>query len=526
MPGTALFVQNGEEWISEVYDDAMMMWVPGSTVLRPGQPALLSNAGAIIETELVGLSLQSLPPVIPRNRETLVGISVMGYAHFVDLTGHEPENGTTLTRYSPFLQTHTFVDGQWLPYEPVLGIGEAAFVTIPCLVVEPQTNVTLEASSPMGALLTDVVAATNYCAEPVMVQTTPPLGTWLPLGTHPVQYQVFAGTNQVTGQTLVTVADTTPPEISGATNRFVEASGPAGTVVLHYGLVITDNADPAPQVTLTPPPGSLLPPGENVVECLAVDASGNTNSVEFTITVQDSFAPQIFCPPNLTLLRNTPAGADLAYSVGFSDAGDTNLVVEYSHPDGSMLPLGTTTVTCSVMDESGNLSTCSFSVQVIAPEPARVTDLHAAAGNVHFTFPSQAGVEYIVEYKNSLNDPLWQPLALVIGDGNPMAVVDPAPNDTQRFYRVSAPRGWDIDGDGKDDIVGTKDGPGYDTGSEFVTLPAKGWVIVGVPGGFNVYLDTDGDGKIDQAYERRDKDGDGDFGSAGEVRQVPVPPWA
>ena len=115
-------------------------------------------------------------------------------------------------------------------------------------------------------------------------------------------------------------------------------------MVFNYGLVVTDAADASPTVSVIPPQGSLLPPGENVITCTAVDASGNTNSVEFTITVEDRTAPQIICPPNLSLLKNTEAGADLNYPLTVLDAGDTNLMVESSHPDGSVLPLGTTSV--------------------------------------------------------------------------------------------------------------------------------------------------------------------------------------
>ena len=130
----------------------------------------------------------------------------------------------------------------------MLAIGEAAFIKLPCLVISTPTNVTLETTSPMGAQLTDVVAATNHCGEPVMVQQVPPSGVWLPLGTHPVNYQVFAGANYSVGQVLVTVADTTPPDIAGVTDRTVEATSPEGAVVMDYGLIVTDNADPAPLI--------------------------------------------------------------------------------------------------------------------------------------------------------------------------------------------------------------------------------------------------------------------------------------
>ena len=53
------------------------------------------------------------------------------------------------------------------------------------------------------------------------------------------------------------------------------------------------------------------------------------------------------------------------------------------------------------------------------------------------TFPSQAGFNYVLEYKNSLNDPTWTPLSPpVAGTGSMMSLPDTNGLVTSRYYRV------------------------------------------------------------------------------------------
>jgi hypothetical protein len=50
-------------------------------------------------------------------------------------------------------------------------------------------------------------------------------------------------------------------------------------------------------VTCEPPSGSVFPAGTTTVHCRAVDASGNTNTCSFTVTVEDKEAPVAACRP-------------------------------------------------------------------------------------------------------------------------------------------------------------------------------------------------------------------------------------
>jgi hypothetical protein len=208
------------------------------------------------------------------------------------------------------------------------------------------SNVVVEAASPQGAVVNYPVAAQSYCGGPVTVNCYPPTGSLLPIGTTVVTCQAYNGTNQQSGMFLVSVFDTTVPTIAGASNRVVEATSPSGAIV-NLNLAVSDIADSAPHMTVTPPSGSVFRIGTTPVRCVAWDNMGNTNDVTFTVTVTDTVAPQIICPGNVTLIQTQPDGAVLPFQVITMDQGSTNLMIEYSMPPGATFPLGTTHVTCT-----------------------------------------------------------------------------------------------------------------------------------------------------------------------------------
>jgi glucose/arabinose dehydrogenase len=56
-----------------------------------------------------------------------------------------------------------------------------------------------------------------------------------------------------------------------------------------------------------------------------------------------------------------------------------------------------------------------------------------------FSFLTQSGANYLIEYKSPLNASTWQTLTNVVGTGSVVAFVDPSSLSTSRFYRVRIP---------------------------------------------------------------------------------------
>jgi hypothetical protein len=114
-------------------------------------------------------------------------------------------------------------------------------------------------------------------------------------------------------------------------------------------------------VTCTPPSGSFFPVGTTMVTC-------NTQagpSCSFNVTVNDTEPPMITCPANVVAVGNP---GDSGVQVCFPDPTVTDncpgVTVMCTPPSGSIVPVGSTTVTCTATDASGNMASCSFTVTV------------------------------------------------------------------------------------------------------------------------------------------------------------------
>ena len=79
------------------------------------------------------------------------------------------------------------------------------------------------------------------------------------------------------------VLDTTPPAISCPANITLACSVDK-LVPVTFSVTATDDTNPSPTVTCTPPSGSVFPVGTTTVNCTATDASGNQSHCAFTVT--------------------------------------------------------------------------------------------------------------------------------------------------------------------------------------------------------------------------------------------------
>lgn len=80
--------------------------------------------------------------------------------------------------------------------------------------------------------------------------------------------------------------DVTPPTLTGATSKTVRAPKGAKPVRVTYAVSAHDDVDGAVPVSCSPPSGSRFSRGRTDVTCSATDASANTQTARFTITVK------------------------------------------------------------------------------------------------------------------------------------------------------------------------------------------------------------------------------------------------
>lgn len=143
-----------------------------------------------------------------------------------------------------------------------------------------------------------------------------------------------------------------------------EATGPEGAVVGYEVPTATDNVDPEVAVSCAPPSGSVFPLGSTDVMCSANDAAGNVGEAAFRVTVQDTTAPVVLVPGNISDRADSAAGRIVEYSVSASDAVTAVPATACSPASGSMFALGTTTVNCQASDDAGNSSAAAFTVTI------------------------------------------------------------------------------------------------------------------------------------------------------------------
>ena len=117
-------------------------------------------------------------------------------------------------------------------------------------------------------------------------------------------------------------------------------------------------------VACSPASGSFFPKGTTTVTCSTTAGPSCT----FTVTVNDTQPPTIGpCAANITTVTDQnacPAPACQVVTYATPPVSDTcpGVIVACNPPSGSCLPTGTTTVTCTATDTSGNTATCSFAV--------------------------------------------------------------------------------------------------------------------------------------------------------------------
>ncbi len=238
----------------------------------------------------------------------------------------------------------------------------------------PENSVYPSDSGQCSALLSLTNAtATDNCAELTITGVRSDLATLTdpyPVGTTIITWIVtdIVGNSSICNQTI-TVVDYEIPTITCPADISIGKPPAICGAVVNYTVAYTDNC-PGSALYLDQglANGSLFPVGVTTQVYHVSDASGNSASCSFTITVRDPVAPVITCPGDIS--QNIISG-QCSTSIAIINATATDncsAVVTGARNDGKMLseqyPIGTTVITWTAVDISGNTATCTQLVVV------------------------------------------------------------------------------------------------------------------------------------------------------------------
>ncbi len=234
-------------------------------------------------------------------------------------------------------------------------------------IIEDVTDLLVGAVSAAGATVNFATPQATD-AGAVTVGCDAVSGSDFPIGVTTVTCTATDDANLTANEVFtITVADTTAPVITTVDDIAVEAAATGGALVSFTAPTATDLGTDLPvSCTAFEPPvavqsGDFFPIGATTVTCSATDASGNTATESFIVTIADTTPPVLTVPDDITVLF----GATVTWEATATDIADADPVVSCSPPSGTVFPLGATTVNCTATDDAGLTDTDSFTVSVV-----------------------------------------------------------------------------------------------------------------------------------------------------------------
>ena len=272
--------------------------------------------------------------------------------------------------------------------------------TVP--IITPAIDITLEAIS-IDENISDLIVPSVYDIHDISITNDTP--EFFPIGETIVTWTAtdVAG-NESSIEQRVTIVDTTSPSLQIPDQKTVEATSLQNTLV-EIGEAQADDISGISSITNNAPESFSL--GTTLVTWTAVDNYGNTATHDQTITVVDTTAPSIFVPDDIfsEAIDPTLNYIDIGQASGF----DPTSAVSISNDMPTSFPFGSTTITWTAVDDSGNVSTDTQTVTIVdttVPEILSPSDIVVeATGN--FVTDIELGlaiIDDIIEVNTVTND--------------------------------------------------------------------------------------------------------------------------
>jgi hypothetical protein len=220
----------------------------------------------------------------------------------------------------------------------------------------------LSASAGVPFAFDKSVSATDNVDGAVPVTSTPASGSTFGVGSTAVRCRATdAAGNAAAASFTVVAADRTPPVLTVPT---APVTAEAATAFAYTGIVSAVDAIDGPvAVSCKPPSGSIVALGRRLVVCTAADAAGNATKASFTVVGRDTTPPVVKVPRSWIGSAGTLVPSK-AIPVTATDTVDGALTPTCAPRS---VPAGTSTITCTATDRSGNVGSASFTATGTVP---------------------------------------------------------------------------------------------------------------------------------------------------------------
>ena len=202
---------------------------------------------------------------------------------------------------------------------------------------------------------------------------------------------------------VVSVIDTTPPELSSLEDITVEATSTDENIVSLDDPSIFD----IQEVIIYSDTPEFFPVGETIVSWIVTDASGNHSITALTVNIIDTTIPVLTVPDDLTV--EATSLNDTLVEIGQAEAADLTGISSIDNNMPQTFSLGSTVITWIAVDNYGNTVTGDQTIIVVDTTiPTIITPQNVVAEavdpNLNYIELDQPHVIDIVRIESIIND--------------------------------------------------------------------------------------------------------------------------
>jgi len=181
--------------------------------------------------------------------------------------------------------------------------------------------------------------------------------------------------NTSTATQVITVIDVQPPVVTAPSDKvYSNDPGTCGKSATGVSLGSASASDNCGVLTLSNDAPTTFPVGTTTVTWKATDAQGNFATATQLVTINDTEKPTIHAPPTITVNTDpTSCYRSAPTQLGMPYTSDNCAVVAIWNDAPSAYPKGTTLVTWTARDASGNQSTATQQVIVKDMTPPTIS---------------------------------------------------------------------------------------------------------------------------------------------------------